>query len=283
MNIYTWIGIILIGVTWFFIQKGAKISAEQNKQDLKSKLDSVQTEAIEKIESTTNSTILRINESADNIIGNLKVKAEEIEGTIVQLEKLTRKSTENLNRNIDSSKSETLAKVETESDLTRNQIVADGDVTRSQISKGNTSDLLKKQFIEGLFPALVDYKTSWDNAVTNLFFISSIRDYQFSEKDKSVENLNATMDAVNNVRAQIVKLKSFKGYITSKGEEEKYHKIEVYLNKLDRPFIKAMNRPKKGEKTGKEALYEIHKEHFNEFKELFNEFESITSMVISIE
>ena len=283
MNTYTWIGILLIGVTWFFIQKGAKVSAEVNKEELKSKLDSVQTEAIKKINSTTDSTILRINESANEIIGNLKMKAEEIEGTIIQLEKLTRKSTKNISENIQQSKTETISKVESESHVTRKQIVADGEVTRSKIIKGNTSDLLKSQFVEGLFPVLVDYKTSWDNAVTNLYFISQIRDYQFSEKDKSTENLNATMDAVNRVRAEIVKLKAFKEYIISKGEIKKYNKIEVYLNKLDRPFIKAMNRPKKGEKTGKEALYNIHKEHFNEFKNLFNEFETITSIVLSIE
>lgn len=76
MNAYTWIGIILIGVTWYFIQKGAKISAQDNVKELKTKLDSVQTEAISRINQTADSTIAKINTNADKTIDDLSGKAD---------------------------------------------------------------------------------------------------------------------------------------------------------------------------------------------------------------
>ncbi len=161
MNIYTWIGIILIGVTWYFIQKGARIAAQDNLEEMKTKLDSVEQAAISRINTTTDSTIDKIQTSSDEIISNLSTKATKLGQTIDDLEKATRKSAESIKKDIQTSKRQTFNKVEEDGDKTRNQVSEDGSLTRQTVTLNSneiknkielgSSNTLKKRITETFY------------------------------------------------------------------------------------------------------------------------------------
>lgn len=293
LNLYTWGGIFSIFITYYLIQKGATISAQNNKKEIEEKIETASIRAITTIEETTEKTRKRIEESADEIIADLKQKTSSLSVELNELELLTRRSTERVKKEIAEKSKETQKTVIDENILTRNELQMEGDSsrkvtnlegskTRDYVSNkvGSSLSILKNHLLDKLKPTVFTVTKIWQDLVRNDNRMAEYKDRGgIQMMSKSIDLSNKLSDEVQKMYSEIRITETLIKDCKSNSNDRELDELSIYLAELGKPHQEVMEFMMN---TSGGKFSDSYNEKFKDMYSLNEKFELIYAEILKL-